>query len=109
MTDALSRLYGAAAQSIDDILANLTASERARLAVFCYGRAHLNAIGLRIAAQCALDQLIAASQSPTAGHALFSRSRADLRSEKPARRPAITLASVGSNRGAHAASAEFST
>jgi hypothetical protein len=108
MTDALSRLYGAAAQSIDDILSNLTASERARLAVFCYGRAHLNAIGLRIAAQCERDQLIAASQSATAGHALFSQSRADLRSERPARRAAITLASVGSRRGSDAAAAELS-
>jgi hypothetical protein len=108
MTDALGRLYGAAAQSIDDILANLTASERARLAVFCYGRVHLNAIGLRIAAQCALEQLIAASQSATAGHALFSQSRADLRSEKPARRAAITLARVGSRRGSPTAPAELS-
>ena len=104
MTDALGRLYGVATQGIDDIVADLTASERARLAVFCYGRAHLNAIGLRIAAQCDLDQLIAASSSPAAGHALFSQSREDLRrSEKPARRASITLASASSRRGAHAA------
>ena len=92
MTDALSRLYGAASQGIDDIVSNLTASERARLAVFCYGRAHLNAIGLRIAAQCDLDHLIAASHSATAGQMLFSQSREDVvRSEKPTRRASITL------------------
>ena len=98
MTDALGRLYGAASQGIDDIVANLTASERARLAVFCYGRAHLNAVGLRIAAQCDLDHLIAASHSATAGHMLFSQSREDIgRSEKPTRRASITLPSTVSS------------
>ncbi len=98
MTGALGRLYGAASQSIDDIVADLTASERARLAVFCYGRAHLNAIGLRIAAQCDLDHLIAASHSATAGHMLFSQSREDVRrSEKPTRRASITLPSAVSS------------
>jgi hypothetical protein len=98
MSDALGRLYGAASQGIDDIVANLTASERARLAVFCYGRAHLNAIGLRIAAQCDLDHLIAASHSATAGHMLFCQSREDVgRSEKPTRRASITLPSTVSS------------
>jgi hypothetical protein len=98
MTDALSRLYGAASQGIDDIVADLTASERARLAVFCYGRAHLNAIGLRIAAQCELDHLIAASHSATAGQMLFSQSRENVvRSEKPTRRASITLPSTVSS------------
>jgi hypothetical protein len=98
MTDALGRLYGAASQGIDDIVANLTASERARLAVFCYGRAHLNAVGLRIAAQCDLDHLIAASHSATAGHMLFSQSREDIgRSGKPTRRASITLPSTVSS------------
>ena len=98
MTDALGRLYGAASQGIDDIVANLTASERARLAVFCYGRAHLNAVGLRIAAQCDLDHLIAASHSATAGQMLFSQSREDIgRSGKPTRRASITLPSTVSS------------
>jgi hypothetical protein len=98
MTDALSRLYGAASQSIDDIVMNLTASERARLAVFCYGRAHLNAVGLRIAAQCDLDQLVAASNSATAGHTLFTQSREELgRAAKPTRRASITLPSAVSS------------
>jgi hypothetical protein len=98
MTEALARLYGAASQSIDDVVQDLTASERARLAVFCYGRAHLNAIGLRLAAQCSLDHLIAASNSATAGHTLFAQSREQSeRSEKPARRAAITLASAVSS------------
>lgn len=96
MTEALSRLYGAATQSISDIVSNLSASERARLAVFCYGRAHLNAIGLAIAATCDLDHLAAASNSATAGQTLFVQSR-EASTEKPSigRRPAITLASAG--------------
>jgi len=107
MTEALGRLYGAASQSIDDIVVGLTASERARLAVFCYGRAHLNAVGLRIAAQCDLDQLIAASHSATAGHTLFSQSREDTGpAEKPGRRAAITLATKASSRPASPVVAE---
>ncbi len=93
MTAALERLYGAAAQSVTDIVADLSASERAKLAVFCYGRAHLNAIGLTIAATCELDQLIAASSSAPAGHVLYTQSR-EIALEKRAfsRRPVITLA-----------------
>jgi len=50
MSAALNRLYGAATNSVREITADLTESERARLAVFCYGRAHLNVTGLAIAA-----------------------------------------------------------
>jgi hypothetical protein len=97
MTGALSRLYGAATQSIGDIVGSLSASERARLAVFCYGRAHLNTIGLAIAATCDLDHLIVASSSATAGHALFTQSRdATLPVERAStgRRAPITLATA---------------
>jgi hypothetical protein len=97
MTDALSRLYGAATQSISEIVGGLSASERARLAVFCYGRAHLNSIGLAIAATCDLDHLIAASSSATAGHTLFVQSRdAALPVERtaPGRRAPVTLATA---------------
>ncbi|MGZ8300402.1 MAG: hypothetical protein ACXWU5_08395, partial [Rhodoplanes sp.] len=50
MTEALGRLYRATVSGVGDIVDSLSASERARIAVFCYGRAHLNAIGLAIAA-----------------------------------------------------------
>ena len=99
MSDALSWLYRAAASTAADAVAALSASERARLAVYCYGRAHLNTIGLAIAAQCDVDQLIAASHSPTVGRTLFEQSRdASLRIEKPAygRRVTITLATSAS-------------
>jgi hypothetical protein len=99
MSAALDRLYGAAVRNVTEIIADLTASERARLAVFCYGRAHLNAIGLSIAATCELDHLMAAAQSSTAARAIFvqSRERA-LPAEKPlpGRRNTISLASSAS-------------
>jgi len=95
MSRALSRLYGAASQSVHAIVADLSQSERARLAVFCYGRAHLNAIGLAIAATCDLDHLMAASHSSTAGRMLFAQSRDVPAPEKvhSGRRSSITLAS----------------
>lgn len=95
MSAALDRLYGAAAHSVADIVSHLTGTERARLAVFCYGRAHLNSIGLAIAATCELDHLMAASNSGTAARAIFTQSRERaLVPEKPlvGRRGAISLA-----------------
>jgi len=95
MGAALDRLYGAAMHSVAGIVADLSPSERARLAVFCYGRAHLNLIGLAIAATCELAHLIAATHSPTAGRTIFAQSRDPaLIAEKPlpGRRIAISLA-----------------
>ena len=99
MSAALDRLYGAATQSAHEIVATLTASERARLAVFCYGRAHLNAIGLAIAATCELDHLVAAAQSTTAARTMFAQSRdRAVAAERPlpGRRVPISLASSAS-------------
>jgi hypothetical protein len=75
MIVALNRLYGAATQSVQEIVANLSASERAKLAVFCYGHAHMNTIGLAIAATCAREHLITAAHSTTAGSTIFAQSR----------------------------------
>jgi hypothetical protein len=100
MSAALHRLYGAANRSVQEIVASLTASERARLAVFCYGRVHLNATGLAIAATCELDHLVAATHSATAGRTLFSQSRASASAtDKPlGRRTPISLATSVSSR-----------
>jgi len=97
MSEALVRLYQAAAHTVSDAVASLSASERARLAVYCYGRAHLNATGLAIAAQCDLEQLISASGSTAVGEAFFAQSRdASALVGKPShgRRAAITLATL---------------
>jgi hypothetical protein len=101
MSAALDRLYGAATQSVQEIVANLSASERARLAVFCYGRAHLNPIGLAMAATCELDHLIAATHSTTAGRTIFAQSRERMvATDRPpsGRRTPISLAASGSRR-----------
>ena len=108
MTAALSRLYRATVSSVGEIVDSLSASERARLAVFCYGRAHLNAMGLAIAARCDLDDLMAAAHSATAARAIYDQSRDNFRTERPlpGRRPAITLAtSVSRSLASRAASA----
>src|SRR5258708_36201187 len=76
MSAALDRLYGAAASQVSDIVCRLSESERATLAVFCIGRAHLHAIGLAVAAQCSLDHLTAAAGSSVAGSMLSAAARA---------------------------------
>ena len=112
MTAALDRLYGAALSQVGDIVANLQESERAKLAVFCYGRAHLNTIGLAVAAHCGLDHLVAASGSSVAGRTLHTQSR-ELPAPAPktyASRRSVTLASsVSSAFAARAAVAELLT
>ena len=50
-----------------------TPQNRANLAAFCYGRAHLHDIGLTIAATCEFEELVAAAGS--VGHFLFEQSR----------------------------------
>jgi len=106
MSAALNRLYGAATETVREITADLTESERAQLAVFCYGRAHLNTIGLAIATTCTLEHLTAAAHSGTAGRTIFSQSRDRLAlAEKPlpGRRVPISLATSASRRFAVAA------
>ena len=109
MSAALTRLYGVATQSAQEIVANLTESERARLAVFCYGRAHLNAIGLAIATTCSLDHLVAAAHSGTAGRTIFNqaRDRSILAAKAvPGRRASVTLAASAMSRGLPAEAVE---
>jgi len=106
MTQALSRLYRATLSSVGEIVDSLSAGERAQLAVFCYGRVHLNAIGLAIAARCDLDHLTAAAHSATAGRTIYDQSRDNSTTERPmpGRRAAITLAtSVSSSFASRAA------
>ena len=75
MNVALSRLHGATADQVSEIASKLGARERAALAVFCYSRAHLNSIGLALAAQCSVDHLSAAAGSSVAGRTLYAQSR----------------------------------
>jgi hypothetical protein len=74
--EVLARLIQTADQhQIPEIVAPLTVAQRARLAVFCYGRAHLNGIGLAIAATCDLHSLMHAAPSNAAGNVIFAQSR----------------------------------
>lgn len=95
MSAALNRLYRAAASQVGDIVGCLSEGERAKLAIFCYGRTHLNAIGLAVAAHCGLEHLMAAAGSSTAGRTIYTQSRempAPVARTLPGRRPAVTLA-----------------
>jgi hypothetical protein len=74
--EMLARLIQTAdADKIPEIVAPLTAAQRSRLAVFCYSRAHLNGIGLAIAATCDLHSLMQAAPSNAAGNVIFMQSR----------------------------------
>ena len=96
MNVALTRLHGATPDQVNEIASKLGARERATLAVFCYSRAHLNSIGLALAAQCSLDHLSAAAGLPVAGRTLYAQSR-ELPTVVPAsHRRSITLATTAS-------------
>lgn len=89
----IGRLYRAPKHRISEIVSDLSRSERGGLATFCYGRAHLRAIGLAIAATCDLETLnISAGR---AGTFLFELSREPPSDERPvcySRQPKVSLA-----------------
>lgn len=96
--DIIGRLYRSSGQGIAEVVADFPEERRARLALFCYGRAHMRDIGLAIAATCDLGALDEAGAA--AGRALFMLSR-----ERPAplgkpvgARQRITLATAASDR-----------
>lgn len=70
----LGDLYRASPHGLNELIATVSPGARALLAVYCYRRAHLAAIGLVIAATCDKDDLT--SLGGNAGAALFERSRA---------------------------------
>jgi hypothetical protein len=69
----LGEMYRASAHGLNELIATVSPTSRALLAVYCYRRAHLAAIGLAIAATCEKDDL--ASLGENAGSMLFERSR----------------------------------
>jgi hypothetical protein len=50
--------YRASAHGLNELIATVSPTARALLAVYCYRRAHLASIGLAIAATCEEDDLI---------------------------------------------------
>ena len=70
--DVIGQLYRSHPQGLADIIETVPSDARAALALYCFRRAHLNSIGLAIAASC--DQHLF-RQSGTAGADLFAKSR----------------------------------
>ena len=71
--DLLGQLYRAG-DRVTDVVAGFSPRRRARLAAFCYGRAHLHAIGLTIASTCELA-VLGQVMGRAAGRIVFEQSR----------------------------------
>ena len=71
--EVLGALYRASSHGLNELIATVSPTARAVLAVYCYRRAHLASIGLAIAATCEKDEL--AWFGGNAGAVLFERSR----------------------------------
>ncbi len=93
--DVLTKLYRANEYSLRQLLEAVEPDIKPALAFFCYRRAHLQTVGLAIAASCDESELVYFGGK--AGTALYARSREDgdfvePRPAYPSRRK-ITLAS----------------
>jgi hypothetical protein len=55
--EILGEMYRASAHGLDELIATVSPTARALLALYCYRRAHLASIGLAIAATCDKDDL----------------------------------------------------
>ena len=69
----LGALYNATPDQYEGVIESIPIDVRAVLALYCYRRAHLQAVGLAIAATCEESDLHFHGQS--AGSALFHRAR----------------------------------
>jgi hypothetical protein len=90
--DVIGQLHRHRGHGVDAIVSNFPAQQRARLALFCFGRAHMREIGVAIAATCEEDVLVEIGAA--AGAALFaiSRERPVLDKGPSHARPKISLA-----------------
>ena len=71
--DKLGELYRASKDGLPELIATVSPDARAALALYCYQRRHLQAIGLAVASTCGEQELVA--WGGAAGAALFARSR----------------------------------
>src|SRR3954447_26709524 len=69
----LGQLYQAKAHGLDELMATVPAKTRAMLALYCYRRAHLQSIGLAVAACCEKYDL--EEFGGRAGRVLFEKAR----------------------------------
>ncbi len=70
----LGQLYRVSPHGLNALIETVSAQTRARLAVYCYRRAHLASIGLAIAASC--DEADLSEHGGNLGADLFEKSRA---------------------------------
>jgi hypothetical protein len=69
----LGMLYRANSHGLDSLIGTVPARTRAMLALYCHRRAHLQSIGLAVAASCELHDL--EEIGGHAGRALFKKAR----------------------------------
>lgn len=69
----LGKLYEASPHGVGSLIESVPQQARARLAVYCYRRAHLSSIGLAVAASCDEQSLV--DVAGNAGADLFAKSR----------------------------------
>jgi hypothetical protein len=88
----LGELYRSHQQGLAALVQTVSPDVRAMLALYCYRRAHLQALGLAVAASCSEEELVDAGGH--AGAVLFALSRkGPAAPEQPAGRRKITLSS----------------
>jgi hypothetical protein len=101
--EVIGLLYSSSHNRVYELVSGLSASHRASLATFCYGRAHLREIGLAIAATCEFEELVAVGGR--AGDFLFEQSRDLPNEEKPisfSRKIKVSLARINLSGSADA-------
>lgn len=95
----LGQIYRSDPDGITALLGEMPEDARIRLAVFCYGRAHLRDVGLSIAAQCSETRL--SEMAGMIGQVLAVQCRAKVRTfgaDAPARIVAKPRISLGGSR-----------
>jgi hypothetical protein len=93
--ELLGQIYRAGPEGVESVVSKLPQGPRARLAAFCYARAHLHEIGLSIAATC--DERSLTEAAGRVGEALYVRSRrrvAPVAASPAPHKRAITLAKL---------------
>jgi hypothetical protein len=102
--EILGELYKADEYDLKELLAAFPEEKRMQLALFCYGKAHLRDLALKIAASC--DPARLAEVAGTIGEVLAAQSRAgklsfgdEAPTPEPKQKPKAKISLGGSRRG----------
>lgn len=71
--ELLGSIYRADAEQFEELMDGLSEITRAKLAVYLYGRSHMHALGLRVAAGC--DGATLRRSAGLLGNAIYEQSR----------------------------------